>query len=223
MNIPFIFQTSQSSYFILVSLALHLGARQHPSLFQLAHDPSFCTMSQRLTQPFGNLNMSDNNDPVIRSINNTKAEYRRLGKSGLRVSLPILGAMSFGKLVQKTPFLKRQITWVDNSETRADFQSGHKDWQPWVIEEDEALPLLKAAYDRGLNTWDTANVSRPNTDTQTQTARPRILTIQPRSTATASPKRSSAKRSRSSASRATNSSSSANATATWAKSLQCAA
>lgn len=29
--------------------------------------------------------------------------------------------------------------------------------QPWVIEEDEALPLLKAAYDRGLNTWDTAN------------------------------------------------------------------
>lgn len=27
-----------------------------------------------------------------------------------------------------------------------------------VIEEDEALPLLKAAYDRGLNTWDTANV-----------------------------------------------------------------
>ena len=29
---------------------------------------------------------------------------------------------------------------------------------PWVIEEDEALPLLKAAYDRGLNTWDTANV-----------------------------------------------------------------
>ena len=28
----------------------------------------------------------------------------------------------------------------------------------WVIEEDEALPLLKAAYDRGLNTWDTANV-----------------------------------------------------------------
>ena len=28
----------------------------------------------------------------------------------------------------------------------------------WVIEEDEALPLFKAAYDRGLNTWDTANV-----------------------------------------------------------------
>lgn len=59
-----------------------------------------------------------------------KAEYKQLGKSGLRVSVPILGAMSFGD----------------------------KRWAPWVIEEDEALPLLKAAYDRGLNTWDTANV-----------------------------------------------------------------
>lgn len=36
--------------------------------------------------------------------------------------------------------------------------SGDPAWQPWVIKEDEALPLLKAAYDRGLNTWDTANV-----------------------------------------------------------------
>ncbi|PSN61726.1 aldo-keto reductase-like protein [Corynespora cassiicola Philippines] len=60
----------------------------------------------------------------------SKAEYRQLGKSGLRVSVPILGAMSIGD----------------------------KRWQPWVIEEEEALPLLKAAYDRGLTTWDTANV-----------------------------------------------------------------
>lgn len=28
-------------------------------------------------------------------------------------------------------------------------------WMPWVIEEEESLPLLKAAYDRGLTTWDT--------------------------------------------------------------------
>ena len=59
-----------------------------------------------------------------------KAEYRQLGKSGLRVSVPILGAMSFGD----------------------------KRWQDWVIEEDEALPILKAAFDKGLNTWDTANI-----------------------------------------------------------------
>ena len=57
----------------------------------------------------------------------SKAEYKRLGKSGLKVSVPILGAMSIGS----------------------------DKWQPWVIGEDEALPLLKAAYDRGLTTWDT--------------------------------------------------------------------
>lgn len=57
----------------------------------------------------------------------SRAEYRRLGKSGLKVSVPILGAMSIGS----------------------------SKWQPWVIEEDQALPLLKAAYDRGLTTWDT--------------------------------------------------------------------
>lgn len=60
----------------------------------------------------------------------SKAEYRQLGKSGLRVSVPILGAMSIGS----------------------------KKWMPWVLEEDEALPLLKEAYDRGITTWDTANV-----------------------------------------------------------------
>jgi aryl-alcohol dehydrogenase-like predicted oxidoreductase len=59
-----------------------------------------------------------------------KAIYRRLGASGLRVSVPILGAMSLGD----------------------------PRWQSWVLPEESALPLLKAAYDRGINTWDTANV-----------------------------------------------------------------
>ena len=75
-------------------------------------------------------NGSTEQDPVLRSIANTKATYKRLGSSGLRVSVPIFGAMSFGDPA----------------------------WQPWVIDEEKALPLLKAAYDRGLNTWDTANV-----------------------------------------------------------------
>lgn len=35
---------------------------------------------------------------------------------------------------------------------------GSQDWQEWVLEEDEALPLLKHAYDVGINTWDTADV-----------------------------------------------------------------
>ncbi|KAI6086863.1 Aldo/keto reductase [Hypoxylon rubiginosum] len=65
---------------------------------------------------------------IQKSVNDTKVEYVRVGSSGLRVSTPILGAMSFGS----------------------------KQWMPWVLEE-EALEVLKAAYDRGINTWDTAN------------------------------------------------------------------
>jgi len=65
------------------------------------------------------------------SLENTKVSYTQLGKSGLRVSVPILGAMSFG----------------------------HKDWASWVEDsEEKVFELLKAAYDCGLNTWDTANV-----------------------------------------------------------------
>ncbi|CAG7558749.1 unnamed protein product [Fusarium equiseti] len=75
--------------------------------------------------------MSSNDLPtqLKASVEASKCEYRNLGKSGLRVSVPIFGCMSFGD--------KRVL--------------------PWVIGEEEALELLKAAYDRGLNTWDTAN------------------------------------------------------------------
>jgi hypothetical protein len=66
-------------------------------------------------------------DAIQESLEATKAEYKQLGKCGLRVSVPILGAMSFGS----------------------------PDWLSWVLDEEKALPLLKAAYDRGLNTWDT--------------------------------------------------------------------
>lgn len=51
--------------------------------------------------------------------NSRRAEYKQLGKSGLRVSVPILGAMSFGD----------------------------KRWMPWVIEEDQ-VPFLMA-YTQG--------------------------------------------------------------------------
>ncbi|TQN63658.1 Aldo-keto reductase dtxS3, partial [Colletotrichum shisoi] len=64
-----------------------------------------------------------------KSVEDTKVHYRQLGKSGLRVSVPIVGCMSFG-----------------------DPQS-----VPWAITDDKAIEILKAAYDRGLNTWDTAN------------------------------------------------------------------
>lgn len=59
----------------------------------------------------------------------TSMGYNRLGRSGLKVSKIILGAMSFGS----------------------------KEWQKWVLEEEDALPLLKHAYEVGINTWDTVS------------------------------------------------------------------
>lgn len=34
---------------------------------------------------------------------------------------------------------------------------GTPKWQSWVLNEEQSLPLLKYAYDVGLNTWDTAD------------------------------------------------------------------
>jgi aryl-alcohol dehydrogenase-like predicted oxidoreductase len=65
-----------------------------------------------------------------RSLDETKVEYVNLGSSGLRVSVPVLGSMSVGS----------------------------KQWAPWVLDGDDALEILKAAFDRGINTWDTANM-----------------------------------------------------------------
>ncbi|KAG0647321.1 Aldo-keto reductase dtxS3 [Hyphodiscus hymeniophilus] len=60
----------------------------------------------------------------LQAIKQVQVEYRQLGKSGLRVSVPILGMMGMGLSA----------------------------WMGWVLDEE------KAAYDRGVNTWDTANV-----------------------------------------------------------------
>ena len=35
---------------------------------------------------------------------------------------------------------------------------GEKDWAQWVLEQPEALEILHYAYQRGINTWDTADV-----------------------------------------------------------------
>lgn len=63
-------------------------------------------------------------------MSNAQVEYVRLGKSGLRVSVPIVGAMSMGS----------------------------SKWAEWVLDEDKSIEILKAAWDRGINTIDTANV-----------------------------------------------------------------
>ncbi|CUA67091.1 Versiconal hemiacetal acetate reductase [Rhizoctonia solani] len=59
-----------------------------------------------------------------------KMTYTRLGSSGLKVSRIILGLMTYG-----TP-----------------------EWEGWVLEEEEGLEHIKAAYDAGIQTFDTANV-----------------------------------------------------------------
>ncbi|KAG1745677.1 NADP-dependent oxidoreductase domain-containing protein [Suillus lakei] len=57
-------------------------------------------------------------------------QYRSLGKTGLKVSVPILGAMSFGT----------------------------SKWAPWVLNEEPSIEIMKAAWDLGINTIDTANI-----------------------------------------------------------------
>lgn len=58
-------------------------------------------------------------------------QYEQLGNSGLKISKIILGAMSFGS----------------------------KEWYQWIMDdEEEIFKLLKHAYDKGLRTWDTANI-----------------------------------------------------------------
>lgn len=75
-----------------------------------------------------------------------KMKYIRLGNSGLKVSsvsipsnqhpllrnanIVVLGCMSYGADV----------------------------WAKWVLNEDKSLPLLKAAWDAGIQTWDTADI-----------------------------------------------------------------
>jgi len=59
-----------------------------------------------------------------------KMQYTNLGGTGCRVSKICLGCMSYGT----------------------------KKWQPWVLEEEESLQLIKKAYDQGINFFDTADV-----------------------------------------------------------------
>ncbi|KAG1832444.1 aryl-alcohol dehydrogenase [Suillus variegatus] len=56
--------------------------------------------------------------------------YVRLGNSGLKVSKIILGTMQYGT----------------------------SEWQDWVLGEEEAVIHIKAAYDAGINTFDTADM-----------------------------------------------------------------
>ena len=57
-------------------------------------------------------------------------QYTNLGKTGLRVSRLCLGMMTYGS----------------------------KKWREWILEEDEAKPIVTRALDAGINFFDTADV-----------------------------------------------------------------
>lgn len=57
-------------------------------------------------------------------------DYRKLGNTGVRVSPICLGMMTYGS----------------------------KKWREWVLEEDEARPLVKKAVEAGINFFDTADM-----------------------------------------------------------------
>ncbi|OAX32990.1 Aldo/keto reductase [Rhizopogon vinicolor AM-OR11-026] len=56
-------------------------------------------------------------------------EYRSLGKTGLKVSVPILGGALFGS----------------------------PKWDPSTLDEEPSIEIMKAAWDLGINTFDTSN------------------------------------------------------------------
>ena len=55
---------------------------------------------------------------LAQSLEASKCEYRRLGNSGVKVSVPILGTMSFG----------------------------NKEWMDWILEEDDVFLSLNTYY-----------------------------------------------------------------------------
>jgi versiconal hemiacetal acetate reductase len=61
--------------------------------------------------------------------NKTLIPNNSLGNSGLKISKIILGTMGYGS----------------------------KEWQDWVLDEEDSLPLIEHAYKQGINTWDTVN------------------------------------------------------------------
>jgi 1-deoxyxylulose-5-phosphate synthase len=61
---------------------------------------------------------------------NTAISYRNLGSTGTRITPLCLGMMTYGS----------------------------KKWREWVLEEDEARPLVRRAVEAGINFYDTADV-----------------------------------------------------------------
>ncbi|KAJ7089044.1 Aldo/keto reductase [Mycena crocata] len=73
--------------------------------------------------------------------------YTRLGAAGIRVSVPIVGCMGLGISKQQLPVKPGATTGKDGAVV-----------QEWILDEEPSLEILKAAWDCGLTTFDTANI-----------------------------------------------------------------
>jgi len=95
-------------------------------------------------------------------------KYTRLGRTGLEVSRICFGTMSFGKKTEE---------------------------RPWVLPLDDARPLFRAAWEGGINFFDTANVYPQGTSEEitgaliSELAPRRRSSSQPRSSAACGPVR----------------------------------
>ncbi|KAG5634184.1 hypothetical protein H0H81_003022 [Sphagnurus paluster] len=100
-----------------------------------------------------------------------KVEYRQLGKSGLRVSVPIVRSMisTWRSLADEVLYhlARSNGLWIRQVD--------------WVLDEEKGTEILQAAWDMGINTIDTANMysngesERILSDAQNQIPRERII------------------------------------------------
>ena len=73
-------------------------------------------------------------------------EYQYLGKSGLKVSKVILYVL----------IVLLGFAMADMNSGAMSY--GTPEWQGWVLNEEDSLPLLEYAYEVGIRTWDTADI-----------------------------------------------------------------
>jgi hypothetical protein len=67
--------------------------------------------------------------PLQASVESTKVEYVRLGKSGLKVSVPILGAMSMGDPKWNSWVIEEEMVREPTSHP-LEFEKQIYEWQP---------------------------------------------------------------------------------------------
>ena len=84
-------------------------------------------------------------------------DYVRLGNTGLKVSRLCLGCMTYGS----------------------------SKWRSWVLDEEQSLPFFKAAIEKGINFFDTADVYSQGESTTTRGLGRTVSSLRPADAATA--------------------------------------